>query len=434
MTTRPPVGYAEPILIVGAGVFGLSTALELKKRGFQDVTVLDRYLPPVVDGSSVDISRVIRVEYADPLYGRMAREALDGWQGEYAETYHQSGFVMLADKVEGHSYLSKTQQVDESLGSSLEVFEEASDVAKRYSGIQAHLGGLTAFSNPGGGWADAEASIRRLSQLCTTAGVSFVTGTRGRVLGLDIRDGTVVGVKVADGSRIPASQVILATGAWTNRLVAVSHATSASGQPVGFIKLTPEEARSLEGSPVIINLSTGIFCFPPTQGTNILKIARHSYGFATTVPTDDGAGSAPRLVSSPKRDGDNTAASYLPEDAEFALREGLRQLLPQFANHEWMSQRLCWYSDTPEGDFIIDHHPDLKGLFVAGGGAGHAFKFLPVLGRYIADCYENKADMDVRQKWRLRPGLGSEGLVMKGDGSRGGPPLRTLDAHEQAKL
>jgi sarcosine oxidase/L-pipecolate oxidase len=69
MTSRKPVAKNESIVIVGAGVFGLSTALELKNRGYQNVTVLDRYLPPVIDGSSVDISRVIRVEYADPLNG-----------------------------------------------------------------------------------------------------------------------------------------------------------------------------------------------------------------------------------------------------------------------------------------------------------------------------------------------------------------------------
>lgn len=31
-----------PILIVGAGVFGLSTALHLGKRGYKNVTVIDK--------------------------------------------------------------------------------------------------------------------------------------------------------------------------------------------------------------------------------------------------------------------------------------------------------------------------------------------------------------------------------------------------------
>lgn len=35
------------VVIVGAGVFGLSTALELTRRGYKNVTVVDRHVPPV---------------------------------------------------------------------------------------------------------------------------------------------------------------------------------------------------------------------------------------------------------------------------------------------------------------------------------------------------------------------------------------------------
>ena len=37
----------DRVVIVGAGVFGLTTALELHHQGFKDITVLDRTLPPV---------------------------------------------------------------------------------------------------------------------------------------------------------------------------------------------------------------------------------------------------------------------------------------------------------------------------------------------------------------------------------------------------
>lgn len=95
--------------------------------------------------------------------------------------------------------------------------------------------------------------------------------------------------------------------AWSNRLL-VSHATSASGQPVGFIQLTAEEAEKLKGMPVMINLSTGVFVFPPTPGTHLLKVARHGFGFATHVAVEDSG----RFVSSPKRDTNNVDASYIP--------------------------------------------------------------------------------------------------------------------------
>lgn len=367
------------ILIVGAGVFGLSTALELKSRGYRNVTVLDRYLPPVPDGSSVDISRVIRPDYADPLYARMGQEALDGWKTEYKNCYHHSGFVMLSE-TSSNPYIEKSMEIARRNGRVLDKYENGNELKGIYPGIQANLDGIRAYHNAEGGWADAELSIWHLSRRCSQAGVSFVTGARGTVRSLQRTGSHIVGVNVASGDFIPASQVIVSTGAWSNLLLDISHTASASGQPLAFIQLTPDEARSLEKSPVMINLTSGVFCFPPTPGTNILKLARHSYGFATSISTDD---RSKRTVSSPKRDRNNADQSFLPNDAETALRDGLRQLLPRFADHPWSSCRLCWYTDTPEGDFIVDHHPTLSGLFLATGGAGQLVVPAPRCSGYV---------------------------------------------------
>lgn len=357
------------LLIVGAGVFGLSTALELKLRGYKHVVVADRYLPPVRDGSSVDISRIVRSEYTDPLYHRMAREAMKSWTGgDYREDFHQSGFVMLAQG-SAQIYLQKCLEVSEAVGVTLDNFSDANGIRQLYPAVQAKMDGMRAVHNPHGGWANAESAIRRLAGRCSDAGVSFITGPHGTAVSLIYKsnDGRqqVVGVKTASGDDIVADQVILSTGAWTNRLIPLDHATSASGQPLGFIQLTEEEAARLRGMPVVINYSTGMFVFPPSPGTNLMKVARHGFGWETEVQTRDG-----RVVSSPRLDGSNSGSSYLPNDADKALREGLQQLLPEFAKHPWMFRRMCWYSDTPEADFIIDRHPEIEGLFVATGGSG----------------------------------------------------------------
>lgn len=241
MQARPPPRKDSPVVIIGAGVFGLSHALELKQRGFSNVTVLDRCPPPVCDGSSVDISRIIRVEYSDPFYTRMAKEALQGWLNDYKDHYHQSGFVILAASP-GSEYIEKSKAANDSR---LDEYDDANDVRSVYPDVQARLDGLKAYHNPGGGWADAAAAIKDLSVRCSLAGVAFVTGPRGTVLSLRQSGNRVIGVNVAEGDPISAQRVIVATGAWTNRLLPLSHAVSASGQPVGFIQLTPEEASSL---------------------------------------------------------------------------------------------------------------------------------------------------------------------------------------------
>ena len=53
--------FPSSVIIVGAGVFGLSTVLAITKRYPQTkVTVIDRQTPPVSDGTSVDTSKIIR--------------------------------------------------------------------------------------------------------------------------------------------------------------------------------------------------------------------------------------------------------------------------------------------------------------------------------------------------------------------------------------
>jgi sarcosine oxidase/L-pipecolate oxidase len=358
------IDTAAPILIVGAGVFGLSTALELTKRGYQNITVLDRHVPPVVDGSSVDISRIIRADYADPLYAQMALEAHKGWTSTYSDFYHKSGFALFTETP--NAYLQKSKETIIEKGGHVDELSDLAQLRALYPAVEASIPGAQGYHNPTGGWADAAGSIGFLASQCSVAGVSFITGRRGTVHSLRRSGDKVVGVNIVNGTHLLASQVILATGAWSNRLIDLSHAAASSGQPVGFLQLTPEEAQKFAKVPVMINFSTGVFSFPPTPGTNILKLARHGYGYATEA-TSEATG---RTVSGPRRDASNASSGYLPDDADEALRHGVKQLFPSLQDRPWLNRRMCWYTDTPTGDFIIDHHPTLQGLFVATGGAG----------------------------------------------------------------
>jgi sarcosine oxidase/L-pipecolate oxidase len=45
-------------------------------------------------------------------------------------------------------------------------------------------------------------------------------------------------------------------------------------------------------------------------------------------------------------------------------------LFPQLAPRGFEKVGICWYNDTPTGDFIFDYHPEHKNLFIATGGSG----------------------------------------------------------------
>ncbi len=63
---------------------------------------------------------------------------------------------------------------------------------------------------------------------------------------------------------------------------------------------------------------------------------------------------------------------------------------------------MCLYCDTFDGDFFIDRHPDKPWLVVASGGSGHAFKFAPLLGRWIAEPTLGAPPPVLRFAWRER--------------------------------
>ncbi|ODM19299.1 hypothetical protein SI65_05916 [Aspergillus cristatus] len=172
-------------------------------------------------------------------------------------------------------------------------------------------------------------------------------------------------------------------------------------------------------------MTSGIFVFAPTQN-NILKVMRHGYGYETTMANQRRTKSGPKLLSS------QATSNFIPDEADAALRAGFAFLLPRFKDRPWIKRRLCWYSDTRDANFIIDRYPSISGMFLVTGIVGNnAFKFLPILGRYVSNIFEGRGSDVQRQRWALKP---TNKPMSKGDGSRGGPVRRVLTYHEQAKL
>ncbi|KAG8725798.1 hypothetical protein FRC12_024021, partial [Ceratobasidium sp. 428] len=78
------------VLILGAGCFGLSTAYELLKRGYRNVTIIDRAPElPAPDAASTDLNKIVRSAYRKNAYTRLARESINEWKtGDWDGAYH----------------------------------------------------------------------------------------------------------------------------------------------------------------------------------------------------------------------------------------------------------------------------------------------------------------------------------------------------------
>jgi len=51
----------------------------------------------------------------------------------------------------------------------------------------------------------------------------------------------------------------------------------------------------------------------------------------------------------------------------------------------------CLFTNTPDGPFVIDVHPDSPSVYVAGGFSGHGFKFCSVVGEILVDLAQEGA-------------------------------------------
>src|SRR5262245_37455066 len=384
------------VVVVGAGVFGVTSALELRRRRW-DVALLDPGPLPHPDASSTDISKAIRMDYgADELYAALAEEAIAGWERwnqRWGEAlYHEDGVVFLSSGTlrpggfehDSFELLRRRGQRLERLDSRRLRARFPAWSAERYA---------QGYFNPRGGWAESGRVVARLLDEAAQAGVEIHTGvTFARLVEDGIR---VKGFVSRDGSVFVSHQLVVAAGTWTPALLPhLAEVMWSVGQPVLHFQPThPEAFRPPAFVPWVADVAnTGWYGFTAlADGT--LKIANHGPG--KRMHPDD--------------------LREVTADHEATFRGFLRESLPALAQAPIIGRRLCLYCDTWDGNFWIDRDPEREGLVVAAGGSGHAFKLAPLLGGIIADVVEGRPNRFThRFAWRDKGRRATEGARFSG--------------------
>jgi glycine/D-amino acid oxidase-like deaminating enzyme len=377
------------VVVLGAGIFGVTAALELARRGHR-VALADPGPIPHPLAASTDISKAVRLEYgADAWYTEAGERAIEGWRewnARLAPLYHETGTLYLrrspaiAGTFEGDSIATLRARGHQPERMSREI------VRARFPAWNAERYPDGSFL-PVGGWAESGRMVARLVDEARAAGVTLHEGFA--LARLDERGSRVSGALASDGRLLAGERVIAALGSWTGHALPFAAGwLRSTGMPVFHLRPADPSLFEAVRFPVFgadIS-STGWYGFP-LHPSGVVKIANHGPGRAMHPSSAD------RVVT----------------DGEIAaLRAFLADTFPALAEAPIVATRVCVYSDTWDGHFWIAPDPAREGLVIAAGGSGHAFKFAPLTGGWIADAVEGKVIDRFRHRPDVRPAISEE--------------------------
>ncbi len=252
-------------LIIGAGVFGVSTAYHLiKKYPEASVTLVDRdaYDADSRVAASWDWNKVVRADYDDIVYCQLGIEAQDVFRSDplWKPYFHETGIYWMCRSEYAQDVIDNYKKLGRKAELSAVPVEEA---RKLYGGLfeEADYAGVKeVLVNKTSGWAAAGDCLRAVTRKVLELGVRYVTAEVA-TLQFDGR-GRCSGLKTASGESLKASHVILATGAFTPKLLELSAKSSglkdlpagprilAGGITTGMTKLDDKSYESFAAMPV----------------------------------------------------------------------------------------------------------------------------------------------------------------------------------------
>jgi sarcosine oxidase len=350
------------LIILGLGGIGSAAAFWASRRLGDSVLALEQYEAGHSNGGSEDHSRIIRLSYHTPGYVELAKSAFLAWEQVEVASGEQlvlrTGGLDLAPA--GASIGLDDYRA--SMAAARVPFEEltAEEVRRRWpqwklgddvSALYQDRSGIVMASR-------ANATHRRLAREQGATVIENVEVTSIQETGAEVE-------VVAGGTSHRAEKVVIAAGAWTNRLLAhlgVEFPLEVTQEQVVYLKPTDPLSFHPSRFPIWIWMNEPSFYGFPIVGEPAVKVA---WDRCEIVTDPDHRSFEPRA------------------DVTEAVRGFVADHLPG-ANGEIHLAKTCLYTLTPDRDFVVDRVPGHQNVFTAVG-AGHAFKFASLLGRVLVD-------------------------------------------------
>ena len=362
--SRTP-GRPADVVVIGGGAFGGWTALNLRRLG-ASVTLVDTWGPGNSRSTSGDETRGVRSSYGDrESWVRWANEAQlrwRAWDQEYARRLGLRLFFDTGDLILRASWdnLATTSRAAwDRLGVPYDVLT-MDEV--RYRWPQIRLDGFEVALY------ERNAGVVRARRACEAVAEVF-RRQGGQVIMARAEPGERSGQRLADitltpGRRLSAGAFVFACGPWLPKVLPEAM-TNRLRTPLGhvFYFATPP--------------GDGQFVYPGLPSWNVPGVT----GWPGLPP--DNRGFRVRTGGRPPQDPD-LSDRWIDATFHERPRQLLRDRFPLLADMPIMETRACHYESSVDRDFIVDRHPGLENVWIAGGGSAEGFKFGPVIGEYIA--------------------------------------------------
>ena len=385
MTQQKPFPAKAEIVIVGGGVIGCSTALNLARKGFTDVVLLEKN--DIGSGASCKAAGQITAGGVTAAHLQIMKHSWD-----YMEEFVSNGDIKINryplyipvrenDPEELKEILRGALKLSKDFGAEdLISYLTRDEALEMYPALNkgdmcpmghnlGKLEGLFGLSSQQSGFTDPYLVTNAYAKYARKAGIDIRTKTPVTDIILD--DGKITAVVTPAGTS-ECSKLVIAAGCWSKKI----------GEMIGLdVPIKPVRRLGFIVKPN----EEVTFKFPPV--TDELEAMTPRKGLYVREDVDGmfmGAGSHEVLGLDDEIDPDEMDPGYnLNEVVDFA--DKLEQLLPDFPDFDVVDGWAGFYACTPDSNYIVDKVDGIEGLYLNTGLSGEGISASGGAGLFMAE-------------------------------------------------
>lgn len=367
MWTEAHVARTAEVVIVGGGIWGLSTAYHLTEMGLSDVRVLERN-PLVVDETTPQAAGLVGQIRSSAVMVRAIQyslELLTRFQTDMGRDMglRRNGSLFVALTPERQAAYERKAASVEAEGIRTE-FPSAAEMREMAPDMDtsALAGGLFVH---GDGYLNPAKCALAYGAAAQELGATVDTGVT--VTGFRIDGDTLTGVETMTGV-VSTDTAIITAGPWGGMLAAHADHTAAM-RPLRHQRAETVPVDTMTEHMPVVRV-TDVSCYVrPWEGG-------YTYGFFEPGPKDAELETKPPDFS--------TSDLEPPVEVLSEARRRLAPVFPILAELEVAEYRRGMTSFAPDGAYIIGPVPGVKGLYIATACAALGIAGSAAVGRWLA--------------------------------------------------